>query len=180
MSVVGEVIVERYEIEELVGTGGMSSVFKARDRLLERPVALKILHEQYTLDPEYVERFRREARAVAQLTHPNIVTVIDRGEQGGRQFIVFEYVDGENLKQLVGREGPLPVREAIRVHGDRLERVLVEERGGPQIEAVARFGPQQRDPLQPEQEAHRMAVGHGGRRYRAQAAGSDAFPYGYP
>src|SRR5262245_7577311 len=113
MSVVGEVIVERYEIEELVGTGGMSSVFKARDRLLERSVALKILHEQYTLDPEYVERFRREARAVAQLAHPNIVTVIDRGEQGGRQFIVFEYIEGENLKQLVSREGALPVREAV-------------------------------------------------------------------
>jgi predicted Ser/Thr protein kinase len=115
MTVVGEVIVERYELEELVGTGGMSSVFKARDRLLERPVALKILHEQYTLDPEYVERFRREARAVAQLTHPNIVTVIDRGEQAGRQFIVFEYIDGENLKQLVNREGALPVRDAIEL-----------------------------------------------------------------
>jgi len=115
MSVVGEVIVERYELEELVGTGGMSSVYRARDRLLERPVALKILHEQYTLDPEYVERFRREARAVAQLAHPNIVTVIDRGEQDGRQFIVFEYIDGENLKQVVNREGALPVREAVEL-----------------------------------------------------------------
>jgi len=113
--VVGEVIVDRYELEELVGTGGMSSVFKARDRLLERSVALKILHEQYSEDTEYVERFRREARAVAQLAHPNIVTVIDRGEQHGRQFIVFEYVEGENLKQFVRREGPLPVREAIEL-----------------------------------------------------------------
>ena len=112
---VGEVIVDRYELEELVGTGGMSSVFKARDRLLERSVALKILHEQYSEDTEYVERFRREARAVAQLAHPNIVTVIDRGEQHGRQFIVFEYVEGENLKQFVKREGPLPVREAIEL-----------------------------------------------------------------
>ena len=112
---VGEVIVDRYELEELVGTGGMSSVFKARDRLLERSVALKILHEQYSEDTEYVERFRREARAVAQLAHPNIVTVIDRGEQHGRQFIVFEYVEGENLKQFVRREGPLPVREAIEL-----------------------------------------------------------------
>ena len=108
-------IVDRYELEELVGTGGMSSVFKARDRLLERSVALKILHEQYSEDTEYVERFRREARAVAQLAHPNIVTVIDRGEQHGRQFIVFEYVEGENLKQFVKREGPLPVREAIEL-----------------------------------------------------------------
>jgi len=115
LSVVGEVVADRYELEELVGTGGMSSVFKARDRLLERSVALKILHEHYLSDPDYVERFRREARAVAQLAHPNIVTVIDRGEQDGRQFIVFEYVDGENLKQLVSREGALPVREAVEL-----------------------------------------------------------------
>jgi len=113
--VVGELIAERYELEELVGTGGMSSVYRAHDRLLERSVALKILHEQFTRDDDYVERFRREARSVAQLTHPNIVTVIDRGEQDGRQFIVFEYVNGENLKELVDREGPLPVRDAIEL-----------------------------------------------------------------
>ena len=112
LRVVGEVVADRYELEELVGTGGMSSVFRARDRLLERFVALKILHEHYTDDAEYVERFRREARAVAQLAHPNIVTVIDRGEQDGRQFIVFEFVEGENLKQRVVREAPLPVEEA--------------------------------------------------------------------
>jgi eukaryotic-like serine/threonine-protein kinase len=111
--VVGELIAGRYELEELVGTGGMSSVYRAHDRLLERDVALKVLHEQFTADDDYVERFRREARSVAQLSHPNIVTVIDRGEQDGRQFIVFEYVDGENLKTLVEREGPLPEREAV-------------------------------------------------------------------
>ena len=111
---VGELIAGRYELEELVGSGGMSNVFRAHDRLLERTVALKILHEQYTRDEDYVERFRREARAVAQLTHPNIVTVIDRGEQDGRQFIVFEYVDGENLKELSAR-GPLDAGEAIRL-----------------------------------------------------------------
>jgi eukaryotic-like serine/threonine-protein kinase len=114
-TVVGEVVADRYELEELVGTGGMSSVFKARDRLLERDVALKILHQHYVADPDYVERFRREARAVAQLAHPNIVTVIDRGEQDGRQFIVFEFVDGENLKQLINREGALPVRDAVEL-----------------------------------------------------------------
>ena len=112
---VGELIAERYELEELVGTGGMSSVYRAHDRLLERHVAIKVLHEQFTADGDYVERFRREARAVAQLSHPNIVTVIDRGEHDGRQFIVFEYVDGENLKALVEREGPLPEREAIEL-----------------------------------------------------------------
>jgi serine/threonine-protein kinase len=110
--VVGELIAGRYEVEKLVGSGGMSNVFRAHDRMLERTVALKILHEQYTRDADYVERFRREARSVAQLTHPNIVTVIDRGEQDGRQFIVFEYVEGDNLKDLVNR-GPLPVRDAI-------------------------------------------------------------------
>jgi serine/threonine protein kinase len=112
--VVGELIAGRYELEKLVGSGGMSNVFRAHDRLLERTVALKILHEQYTRDDDYVERFRREARAVAQLTHPNIVTVIDRGEQDGRQFIVFEYVEGQNLKDL-SSHGPLDPHEAIRL-----------------------------------------------------------------
>jgi eukaryotic-like serine/threonine-protein kinase len=113
--VVGELIAGRYELEELVGTGGMSSVYRAHDRLLERNVALKVLHEGLTTEGDHVERFRREARAVAQLSHPNIVTVIDRGEQDARQFIVFEFVPGENLKELVGRVGPLPEREAIRL-----------------------------------------------------------------
>jgi predicted Ser/Thr protein kinase len=111
----GEVIADRYELVELVGTGGMSSVFKAHDRLLERNVALKVLHPQYGEDEEYVERFRREARAVAQMSHPNIVTVIDRGEDDGQQFIVFEFVDGENLKQMLERSGPLPARRAAEL-----------------------------------------------------------------
>ena len=111
----GEVVAGRYELEELVGSGGMSSVYRALDRLLERNVALKILHPHYGDDAEYVERFRREARAVAQLSHPNIVTVIDRGEADGQQFIVFEYIDGESLKQLVDRNGPLPARRAIEL-----------------------------------------------------------------
>jgi len=110
--VVGELIAGRYELEKLVGSGGMSNVFRAHDRLLERTVALKILHEQYTRDDDYVERFRREARAVAQLTHPNIVTVIDRGQQDGRQFIVFEFVEGENLKEVIAH-GQVPVRDAV-------------------------------------------------------------------
>jgi eukaryotic-like serine/threonine-protein kinase len=113
--VVGETIAERYDVEELVGAGGMSSVYKAHDRLLERYVALKVLHDQYTTDDEFVERFKREARAVAQLSHPNIVTVIDRAEDDGKQFIVFEYIDGENLKELLTRSGRLPVRDALEL-----------------------------------------------------------------
>ena len=112
---VGELIAGRYELEELVGKGGMSSVYRARDRLLERTVAIKILHEHHSREADYVERFRREARTAARVQHPNIVTVIDRGQADGRQFIVFEYVDGENLKQLVEREGRLPVRRALEL-----------------------------------------------------------------
>jgi serine/threonine-protein kinase len=93
----------------------MSSVFRAHDTQLERRVAIKILHEHYADDPEYLERFRREARAVARLSHPNIVTVIDRGDDDGRQYIVFEHVEGENLKELVLRAGRLPVRRALEL-----------------------------------------------------------------
>jgi serine/threonine protein kinase len=114
--VVGEVVAERYELEELVGTGGMSSVFKARDTLLERHVALKILHPHFTEDEQYVERFRREARAVASLSHPNIVTILDRGEDEGRQFLVFELVEGRTLAELLQEEGGrLPVRRALEI-----------------------------------------------------------------
>src|SRR5215475_7424848 len=109
----GDLIADRYELEELVGTGGMSTVFRAHDRQLDRRVAINILHEHYAADPEYLERFRREARAVARLSHPNIVTVIDRGDDGGRQYIVFEHVEGENLKELVLRTGRLSVQNAL-------------------------------------------------------------------
>jgi serine/threonine-protein kinase len=111
----GDLIADRYELEELVGSGGMSTVFRARDVQLDRRVAIKILHERYVDDPEYLARFRSEARAVARLSHPNIVTVIDRGDDGGRQYIVFEHVEGENLKELVQRTGRLPVRGALQL-----------------------------------------------------------------
>jgi predicted Ser/Thr protein kinase len=113
--VVGETIAGRYELEEVVGHGGMSSVYRAHDSLLERYVALKVLHQQYNEDEDFVERFKREARSVAQLQHPNIVTVIDRGEEDGRQYIVFEFIDGENLKELVVRKGRLDVRDALEI-----------------------------------------------------------------
>jgi eukaryotic-like serine/threonine-protein kinase len=110
---IGELVAGRYEVEEVLGRGGMSSVYRAHDRVLERDVALKVLHERYADDPEYVERFRREARAIAKLSHPNIVTVIDRGEVGGWEYIVFELVRGENLKDILADRGALPVAEAL-------------------------------------------------------------------
>jgi hypothetical protein len=125
---VGQLIADRYELKEIVGTGGMSSVYCAHDTLLERDVALKLLHEHHGRDDGYVERFRHEARAVAQLSHPNIVTVIDRGEDGGRQYIVFEYVPGENAKQLVAREGRLPIRRLL-VLGLEIGRALAFAHG---------------------------------------------------
>ena len=126
----GEVIAGRYELEENVGTGGMSTVYRAHDTMLERKVALKILHQRFGDDEEYVERFRREARAVAQLAHPNIVTVIDRGEEAGRQFIVFEYVDGDDLKQLIDKAGPLPIDKVLEL-GSEIAAALAfaHERG---------------------------------------------------
>src|SRR5579884_3923895 len=111
----GDVLAGRYELQELVGAGGMSSVFRAHDRVLERTVALKVLHQRLSDEDEYVERFRREARMVAGLSHQNIVTVIDRGEDDGRPFIVFEFVAGENLKEIVERNGPLPVDRALEL-----------------------------------------------------------------
>ncbi len=127
---VGEVVAGRYELHELLGAGGMASVFRARDRVLERDVALKVLDERYGDDPEYVERFRREARAIARLSHPNIVTVIDRGEFDGRQFIVFEHVRGRNLKELLRERRPLPVSQALALaHQTARGLALAHEHG---------------------------------------------------
>ena len=111
----GELLASRYEVERSVGAGGMASVYLARDTLLERRVALKVLDDRHAGDPAYVERFRAEARAAAKLQHPNVVGVIDRGEDGGREFIVYEYVEGESLKELVARLGPFPPEQAVRV-----------------------------------------------------------------
>jgi len=112
---VGDLLAGRFELEELVGSGGMSSVYRAHDRVLDRRVAVKVLHRHYSGDDEYVQRFLREARTVASLSHPNVVTVIDRGEHDGQQFIVFELIDGDNLKRLIERNGPAPVERALEL-----------------------------------------------------------------
>ena len=109
----GTVLSGRYRLESKLGSGGMSTVYLARDETLERWVAAKVLHREISDQPDQIERFRREARAVAQIAHPNVVAVIDAGEDGGRPYIVFEYVDGETLKHRIdAHPGGLPLDES--------------------------------------------------------------------
>jgi serine/threonine-protein kinase len=108
----GTVLSGRYRLDQKLGSGGMSTVYLAKDETLERWVAAKVLHREISDQPDQIERFRREARAVAQVSHPNVVAVIDAGEDGGRPYIVFEYCDGETLKQRIDRLGRLPLDEA--------------------------------------------------------------------
>ena len=110
-TLVGMELSGRYRLDAQVGAGGMSTVYLAFDQTLERRVAIKLARDRVGLDQ--LERFRREARAVAQLSHPHIVGVIDAGEDEGRPYIVFEYVEGETLKERIRRMGRLPVDEAI-------------------------------------------------------------------
>ncbi len=117
-TLLGAALGGRYRLDAQIGKGGMSTVYRAFDTVLERPVAIKLMHREIASDSDQLERFRREARAVAQLSHPHIVTVIDAGEEpeaggGGTPYIVFEYVDGETLKALIRRTGPLEITEAI-------------------------------------------------------------------
>ena len=105
----------RYAIEVLVGSGGMADVYRAKDRLLERTVAVKILHRQYENDTEFIGRFQREAKAAARITHPNIVNVFDVGVAEGRHYIVMEYVPGRTLKERIKEEGPVPAVQALEI-----------------------------------------------------------------
>ncbi len=106
---------ERYRLDELIGRGGMASVWRATDTVLGRPVAVKRLHPGLIADEEHAERFRREALLVARLSHSNLVRLLDRGEDADGPYLVMELVDGENLKSLVRREGALPPEEAVRI-----------------------------------------------------------------
>ena len=98
---------ERYELNHLIARGGMAEVYRAHDRLLDRPVALKVLFPELSVDRSFVERFRREAQAAANLSHPNIVPVFDWGEDTGTYFIVMEFIDGRPLSSILKSAGPL-------------------------------------------------------------------------
>ncbi|MHB8692437.1 MAG: protein kinase domain-containing protein [Solirubrobacteraceae bacterium] len=103
----------RYRLDARIGAGGMSTVYRALDETLQRQVAIKLMNREVAADSDQLERFRREARAVAQLSHPHIVGVIDAGEDEGRPYIVLEYVEGETLKDRIRRLGRLPIAEAV-------------------------------------------------------------------
>src|SRR3954451_10858766 len=112
-AMIGTVLSARYRLEAKLGSGGMSTVYLARDQTLDRPVAVKVMHREMSEQADQLERFRQEARAVAKISHPNVVSVIDAGEDGGYPYIVFEYVEGETLKQRISRIGALDVQESI-------------------------------------------------------------------
>jgi tRNA A-37 threonylcarbamoyl transferase component Bud32 len=150
-TLVGMCLNGRYRLDAQIGSGGMSTVFRAFDTTLERRVAVKLMHREIASDSDQLERFRREARSVAQLSHPHIVGVIDAGEEDGRPYIVLEYVEGETLKERIRRMGRLPIDEAIAyaieiaralgaaharaiVHRDiKPQNVLVDEEGSAKV-----------------------------------------------
>src|SRR5271156_4529359 len=151
MTVLGTLLGGRYRLDVQIGRGGMSTVYLAFDTVLERPVAIKLMHREIASDSDQLERFRREARSVAQLNHPAVVTVIDAGEEPspegqlldgtevGTPYIVLEYVEGETLKDLIRREGPLEITQAIayaielaRALGAAHERQIVHRDVKPQ------------------------------------------------
>ena len=146
-SQVGTLLSGRYRLDARVGHGGMSTVYRAFDTVLERQVAIKLMHREMSSDSDQLERFRREARAVAQLNNPYIVGVIDAGEDAQTPYIVFEYVEGETLKDRIRRLGRLPVPEAVayaieiaRALGAAHERLIVHRDVKPQNILIAAEG----------------------------------------
>ncbi len=105
----------RYELLERIGDGGMAEVYRAHDTQLDRFVAIKILHPQFTNDESFIERFRREAKGAARLSHPNIVNIYDVGASDGKYYIVMEYIKGETLKDKINREAPLPINTTLQI-----------------------------------------------------------------
>src|ERR1700680_588555 len=148
MTVLGPLLGGRYRLDAQIGRGGMSTVYRAFDIVLERPVAIKLMHREIASDSSQLERFRREARSVAQLNHPHIVTVIDAGEEPspdgnhpgvGAPYIVLECVDVDTLKDLIRWDGPLDIPQAIayaieiaRAIGTAHERLIVHRDVKPQ------------------------------------------------
>lgn len=111
----GTILVDRYELLEKIGEGGMAEVYKARCQILDRVVAVKILKEEFSADSNFVEKFRTEAHSAARLSHPNIVNIFDVGQENNIYFIVMEYVEGKTLKDLIAEKAPLDNELAVDI-----------------------------------------------------------------
>lgn len=110
-----QIFADRYRIAEKIGGGGMAEVYKATDSVLGRTVAVKVLHPQFATEADFVARFRQEAQAAANLGHPNIVNIYDWGEQDHTYFIVMEFIEGKNLKEVINAQGPLSARKTMEI-----------------------------------------------------------------
>ena len=115
MTQVADVFSNRYEIQRGIARGGMAEVYLARDQLLDRPVAVKVLFPEFARDPSFVERFRREAQSAANLNHPNIVGIYDWGQEQGTYFIVMEYVRGRSIREVVQANGAFTPRRTAQI-----------------------------------------------------------------
>src|SRR4051794_28646861 len=120
----------RYRIVRKLGTGGMANVYLAEDEVLGRRVAIKILNDRHAGDDQFVERFRREAKNAASLSHPNIVSIYDRGDAEGTYYIAMEYLDGRSLKELIISRGPAPVNVSIEYARQILSALRFAHRHG--------------------------------------------------
>jgi eukaryotic-like serine/threonine-protein kinase len=129
-TLIGTVFDGRYRIVRKLGTGGMADVYLAEDQELGRRVAIKILNDRHAADDQFVERFRREAKNAAGLSHPNIVSVYDRGTAEGTYYIAMEYLDGRSLKELIVSRGPAPVKTAVEYARQILAAVGFAHRNG--------------------------------------------------
>src|SRR2546427_7834974 len=125
-----QVFDRRYKVVRKLGAGGMADVYLAEDQELGRPVAIKILNDRHAQDDQFVERFRREAKNAASLSHPNIVSIYDRGEAEGSYYIAMEYLDGRTLKELLVRNGPPPIPIAIDYARQILSALAFAHRNG--------------------------------------------------
>jgi len=112
---IGKILADRYELIDKIAEGGMARVYRGRDLLLKRTVAVKVLKDQMTGDAAFIRRFEREAQSAAALSHPHIVNIHDVGEQDGIYYMVMEYVEGKNLKDYIREKGRIPVREAVQI-----------------------------------------------------------------
>ena len=133
----------RYRVMRKLGAGGMADVYLAEDEELGRRVAIKILNDRHANDESFVERFRREAKNAAGLSHPNIVSIYDRGEAEGTYYIAMEYLDGRTLKELLIARGPMPIADAVHHTRQILERAALRAQEGrrpPRHQAAQRDG----------------------------------------